>query len=358
MNVAGAQNINLRHVLIGNGWYDPLVQYEAYYNYTIFPSNTYNFSPFNQSVRDQWYNNLYGPGNCYDQTIDCNTHGTDEICSAADNFCFQEVENLYDIYLDRDEYDMRFLNPNPFPQSYYIDYLNTPKVQAAIGAYVNYSESSIAVGNAFASTGDDDREIGTVEAVARLLSQNVSVTMYFGDADYNCNWLGGQVVAGHVNAPGYSAAGFTNISTSDGVVHGQVRQAGKFAFARIYESGHLVPFFQPLAALELVDRTINGFDVATGKTLVTPAYLTKGPGATTFREGNHTVQLKVTPEGSVYNSTSNLPQKGPDAGTGSTAKPPKRQAYSMREAKRIKLARRMKKAKRAEGADLGVWLRL
>jgi carboxypeptidase D len=251
--------------------------------------------------------------------------------------------------------------PNPFPQSYYIDYLNTPRVQTAIGAYVNYSESSSAVGNAFGSTGDDDREIGTVAAVQQLLAQNISVTMYFGDADYNCNWMGGQVVATHVNAPGYADAGFANISTSDGVVHGQVRQAGKFAFVRIYESGHLVPFFQPLAALELVDRTINGMDVASGKTVVTPAYLTQGPGVTSFREGNHTVQFKVTPEGSIYNTTTNLPQGGgTDKGTGDP--PKKRAAYNLKEARRMKLDRRTAKAeakaKRSEPVNLSGWLTL
>jgi hypothetical protein len=259
---------------------------------------------------------------------------------------------MYDIYLGRDEYDFRYLSPNPFPQSYFVDYLNTPKVQAAIGAYVNYSESSTAVGNAFSTTGDDDREIGTVAAMQQLLAQNVSVTMYFGDADYNCNWLGGQVVADHVNASGYASAGFTNITSSDGVVHGQVRQAGKFSFVRIYESGHLVPFFQPLVSLELVDRTINGMDIATGKTIITPSYLTSGTAKTTFHEGNHTVQHKITPEGSVYNTTTNLPMPPPDNGTGGK-RMSKRAAYNLREARKMQVARRLKKVKREEVAS--VW---
>jgi carboxypeptidase C (cathepsin A) len=53
LNISGAQNINLQHVLIGNGWYDPLVQYQAYYNFTISPGNTYNYSPFNQTVKSE-----------------------------------------------------------------------------------------------------------------------------------------------------------------------------------------------------------------------------------------------------------------------------------------------------------------
>ena len=51
--------------------------------------------------------------------------------------------------------------------------------------------------------------------------------MYTGDADYNCNWLGGEVVSEMIGAPGFSSAGYANITTSDGVVHGQVKQSGK-----------------------------------------------------------------------------------------------------------------------------------
>jgi carboxypeptidase C (cathepsin A) len=82
-------------------------------------------------------------------------------------------------------------------------------------------------------------------------------------SDYNCNWLGGQVVADIINATGYSDAGFTNISTSDNIVHGQVKQAGLFSFLRIYESGHEVPFYQPLASLEIFDRALKQTDIAT-----------------------------------------------------------------------------------------------
>ncbi|EXJ72728.1 carboxypeptidase D [Cladophialophora psammophila CBS 110553] len=343
-NITGAHNIRLEHVLIGNGWYDPLIQYQAYYNFTVFPGNTYNYDPYNQTIKNQIYNSLYGHGNCYDQTVDCNTRKIDEICTAADNFCYQQVENMYDIYLNRDEYDVRYLMPDPFPPTTYIDYLNTARVQAAIGAYVNYTESNAAVGNAFGATGDDDREIGTVAALQTLLAQNVSVTMYFGDADYNCNWLGGQVVAEHVAstaASGYSSAGFINISTSDGIVHGQVRQAGQFAFVRIFQSGHEVPFYQPLVSLEMLDRVLADRDIATGKAPLTPAYKTKGPLVSAYREGNATIQFDLTPADAIYNVTTAMPQNGTSSsggggGGGGDKKLAKRAKYSLRRARKIK----------------------
>lgn len=82
----------------------------------------------------------------------------------------------------RDEYDIRELYPDPFPYEYYVDYLNTPKLQKAIGAFVNYSESSSTVGSAFSNTGDDDREEGTVADVTKLVEAGVYVVEYNGDA--------------------------------------------------------------------------------------------------------------------------------------------------------------------------------
>lgn len=180
--IPGSIRIELENVLIGNGWFDPLIQYQAYYNFSIFPGNTYDYDPYNTSVKAEWYNNLYGEGNCVEQTRECYATGRDDICSAADNFCYNKVEALYDIYSGRDEYDMRELTPDPFPYGFYVEYLNRPEVQAAIGAYQNFSEFSGTVGNAFGSTGDDDRESGTIEDVRKLLEAGVQVVMYYGDA--------------------------------------------------------------------------------------------------------------------------------------------------------------------------------
>ncbi|KAG9560368.1 putative carboxypeptidase 2, partial [Aureobasidium melanogenum] len=305
--LSNAHHVNLKTVLIGNGWYDPLIQYQAYYNFTVFPGNTYDYKPFNESVSAMMYNALYGPGNCVEMTKDCYSRGINEICSFADNFCANNVESVLDIYALRDEYDIRELSPDPFPPTFYVDYLNSPMVQEAIGAYVNFSESSSAVSSAFGSTGDDDRQDGTIEALNSLVCGDITVVLYAGDADYNCNWLGGEVIAQEVNAPGFSTAGYTNVTSSDGVVHAQVKQSGKFSFVRVFESGHEVPFYQPLMSLEMFDRAINGKDIATGRRTVKGGYKTSGPAKSTYREGNSTVQFEVVNATATYNTTLNEP---------------------------------------------------
>ena len=111
----GAKAIDIGGVLIGNGWYDPLIQYEAFYNFTVNPGNTYDYAPFNQSITDYMYNSMWGPGNCYDMIKDCYASGIDQICAFADNFCYQQVEYVIDAIEGRDEYDIRELTPDPFP---------------------------------------------------------------------------------------------------------------------------------------------------------------------------------------------------------------------------------------------------
>ncbi|KAF1363270.1 carboxypeptidase S1 [Lizonia empirigonia] len=297
-NISGAHKIDLENVLIGNGWFDPLIQYQAYYNFSVFPGNTYDYDPYNASVKAEWYNNLYGEGNCVDQTKQCYATGENAICASADNFCASKVENMYDTYSGRDEYDVRYLTPDPFPYSYYVDYLNT-------------RTSSSTVSSAFGNTGDDDRESGTIEACKKLLAAGVQLTVFYGDADYNCNWLGGQVVADEIAAPGYDSAGFVNMSTSDKMVHGQVKQSGLFSFVRIYESGHEVPFYQPLAALEMFERALKQVDIATGERKVDAGYKTVGTPTSTYREGNATLQFEVTPANATYNTGLNAPDAEP-----------------------------------------------
>lgn len=102
-----------------------------------------------------------------------------------------------------------------------------------------------------------------------------------------------------INATGYCDAGFTNITTSDNIVHGQVKQSGLFSFLRIFESGHEVPFYQPLAALEIFERALKKVDIATGKGKIDASYKTVGTPTSTFREGNSTIQFKVLPANST-----------------------------------------------------------
>lgn len=114
------------------------------------------------------------------------------------------------------------------------------------------------------------------------------------------------------------------------MVHGQVKQSSNFAFARIYESGHEVPFYQPLASLEIFDRAIHGKDFATGMVDIEKGcgYKSVGTPTSEYREGNATVQFEVLPSDATYNTTTNMPnpysKKNETASSGGMKKQQKR----------------------------------
>lgn len=87
-----------------------------------------------------------------------------------------------------------------------------------------------------------------------------------------------------------------------------MKQASNFAFARVYESGHEVPFYQPLLALEMFERAISGKDIATGtENCLHEGYKTVGTADSTYREGNATIQWEMLPADATYNTTTNVP---------------------------------------------------
>lgn len=307
LDIPGAKKIELKSLLVGNGWFDPLTQYQAFYNFTVSPGNTYDYSPFNTTTEATVYENLYGSGMCLDRLKDCKISGLDSVCAEADEFCMENVEDVFHDVLSRDVYDVRELDPDPFPYKFYVDYLNTPKVQEAIGAYTNFSTFSRVVNQAFSRTGDDARGVDAIEDTRFLLRRNVTVALYAGDADFDCNWIGGEAIAEAVGAPGFDESGYTNLTTSDWLVHGQVKQAGRFSFTRIFESGHMVPFYQPLASLELFDRAINGLDIVTGLQAVDALYSTSGTRKSLYREGNGTMQWESIPRNLTYEVATHKP---------------------------------------------------
>lgn len=60
--------------------------------------------------------------------------------------------------------------------------------------------------------------------------------------------------------------------TVNGTEYGAVRQYGNFSFLRIYESGHEVPYYQPLASLEFFRRVLANKAISDGVSDVSGTY--------------------------------------------------------------------------------------
>ncbi|RDA95703.1 hypothetical protein CP533_1167 [Ophiocordyceps camponoti-saundersi (nom. inval.)] len=204
------------------------------------------------------------------------------VCQNASDYCQNEIEAPYIFHSNRGYYDISHCNIDPFPSNRYLDYLGLPRVLAALGVPVNYTDASSAVVTAFNSTGDYARRIrdgGFIGAIGRLLDSDVQVSLVYGDSDYACNWIGGEAVSRSVSwsgADAFGRAGYAEVTGAGEQSSGQVRQHGLFSFVRVYFSSHMVPASQPEGSYRIFQRVMRRRDVATGSQHVGADYSTGG----------------------------------------------------------------------------------
>ncbi|KAF2089818.1 peptidase S10, serine carboxypeptidase [Saccharata proteae CBS 121410] len=280
--------LNFNSLGVGNGIIDEEIQVPHYPEFSV--NNTYGIKAYNDTVYSYAKFALVMPYGCLDQLALCRatnmTTPTDQaVCAEAASMCRDNVEGPYENIGTRGVYDIRHPLDDPTPPSYMDDYLNLASVQEALGVSLNYTSSNGEVYYAFQQTGDFVFP-NFVEDLEMLLQAGVRVALYYGDADYICNWFGGQAVSLAVNythKPEFAAAGYQPM-TVDGVEYGEVRQYGNFSFLRVYESGHLVPYYQPIAALAMFNRTINHLNIADGTIPVTANLSSVGTANATHTE--------------------------------------------------------------------------
>ena len=149
---------------------------------------------------------FYKEGGCQDQIVECyesETVESNKICYDADDFCvsiplgFSPDESLGLIYIcltklaniqgpavgDLDQYDLRqnASSPNPFPPTYYVNFLQNTATLKKIGAQVNYSDCSDPVLGQFNSTGDDARTL--LPRLGALADSGLRILIWAGDTD-------------------------------------------------------------------------------------------------------------------------------------------------------------------------------
>jgi len=230
-------------------------------------------------------------GGCHDQLVACEntdraTAAGQKICSNAINYCRQYVENPYYNTRQRGVYDIRHPYDDPTPPDYFIDFLNLADTQNKLGVNINYTATNAGtVFSGFTATGDWAYPTYITD-LEEILGWGVRVALIYGDADYICNWFGGEAISlaiEYENSAAFRAAGYTPFLVG-GVEYGEVREYGNFSFTRVYEAGHEVPYYQPEASLELFRRILDKKIIADGSKLVTGNYSTNGSAKATHTE--------------------------------------------------------------------------
>ena len=124
----------------------------------------------------------------------------------------------------------------------------------------------------------------------RLLASGIRISLIYGDSDYLCNWLSGNAVslalASQAPAPyptSFPAAGFADVIVNSSYVGGAVRQFGNLSFVRVYDSGHLVPAYQPETAFTIFTQSHYRKRPGHGKNIDLDSFGTTGPGTASYQ---------------------------------------------------------------------------
>ncbi|KAH7412082.1 Alpha/Beta hydrolase protein [Phaeosphaeria sp. MPI-PUGE-AT-0046c] len=295
--------LNFNSLGIINGIIDEEVQADYYPEFAM--NNTYGIKAYNDTVYSyaKFANNMIN--GCLSQIANCRaaaegnasfyhvdskitqtelTPGVKQVCNEAADMCRDNVESPYYYYSGRGVYDIRHGYDDPTPPPLYPKYLNLGTVQEALGVTLNYSGNN-GIYYAFQNTGDFIFPNFRLD-LEYLLNQGVRVSLAYGDADYICNWFGGQAISldvNYVHSKEFRAAGYEAMVV-DGVERGEVRQYGNFSFARVYEAGHEIPYYQPEASLAYFNRTLFHWDIATGEDKVTANLSSSGEASATHTE--------------------------------------------------------------------------
>ncbi|KAK3725422.1 hypothetical protein LTR37_000392 [Vermiconidia calcicola] len=252
------RNINLQSVLIGNGLTDGLTQYE-YYRPMACGDGGWP-AILDESECRSMDNAL---PRCQSLIENCYNSESVFSCVPASIYCNNAIIGPYQ-RTGMNPYDVRKKcgdNPLCYDELDYVqEYLNRDDVMEALGAEVDsYDSCNFDINRNFLFQGDWMKPFHRL--VPGILKE-IPVLIYAGDADFICNWLGNLAWTTELEWPGqkaYAKAPLEDFKLlSDDTKIGSVKSAGNFTFMRLHAAGHMVPYDQPVASVEFVNRWLSG----------------------------------------------------------------------------------------------------
>ena len=296
--------INIKGLLIGNGWIDPINQYDvsdfAYKYGLINDRQKQKLKKMDTRCGENIKQKKFNTKVCFDLL--------DDVVAITGTSKTTRV-NMYDIR----QYTK---TPNPFPPNHELveAYMNRKDVRFAIHADVSKQKfKECADPPYYALQHQDGKSI--VSELINLLEKDVNMLFFSGQYDMICNHIGTEKAFDDLEWTGRQEwIKAPSIQwTVDGRLAGYMKKYKSLKYLLVVDSGHMVPLDQPAISLDMLVRFLNdlSFGVTDGYKFETKAMkimqADKSPSLIRHFESNLTLPLsKVTSllrEGSKVNDS-------------------------------------------------------
>ncbi|KAI0763992.1 carboxypeptidase C [Trametes elegans] len=263
----GLVHINLASLLIGNGITDPYTQMASIPDAACegeFPVFDDPESPQCQALRTK-------VPTCQRLVKSCYDFDSKFTCVPALLYCnsqlmgpiMQTGRNVYDV---RRSCDRSKDGDLCYKELQWIEtWMNLPEIKRALGVNpsLDFASCNMEINQGFAMQGDGARN--RAKLLPELLESGIRVLIYAGDADMACNYIGNLRWVEALESKFHDEFSKTElqpwVTLDKGALAGWVRSAGgdgftagNITYVQVHAAGHMVPFDQPEASLDLFSR--------------------------------------------------------------------------------------------------------
>lgn len=234
-------DLNFKGVAIGNGLVSVLYQYPQY---AVFAHE-------NNLVDDDLFDSLTKGFKLCDNLLKLKQY------DLALVQCQTQVERITGNPPKFNVYDIR--QPCTYPPlcydlSFVDDFLEQDAVESAIGVSGRpWSECNDTVHLGLTK----DLVFDYSQDLTTLVESNLSVLVYNGDQDFICNWRGSEALVNNLEWSGQSDFAAMNYTAFES--YGEYKHLDNLTFFKVTGAGHMVPMDQPVSALAMLTRFINGW---------------------------------------------------------------------------------------------------
>ncbi|KIJ61414.1 hypothetical protein HYDPIDRAFT_115872 [Hydnomerulius pinastri MD-312] len=261
--------INLASVILGNGMTDNYIQMASIPEYLCegpYPIYDDPDGPQCQALRSK-------VPTCQRLVKACYDYNSRFTCVPAALYCNSQLyapiqQSGLNPYDARRNCDPQEDGPLCYKQLGWVEtWMNDPEVKAALGVnpQLNFESCNMAVNQAFTLQGDSMHN--TPLLLPEMINDGVRLLVYAGNADMMCNYIGNErwleVLETKFLDEFTSAPTEQWVTMHSGKAAGTVRSAGgggsgagNVTFVTVHEAGHMVPYDQPEAALDMITRWI------------------------------------------------------------------------------------------------------